>query len=242
MPRWRYILLYSRFRGGYQKTWYEGPACLGLPTWRISSGIMDPYKILGISEGATEHEIKRAYLAMASKYHPDHGGDAWVFEQIRLAYEQLSHKSSESVEAAHSSVRKEEWDVQRKRARQGKASRAFPSDSPSTSVDRHFLLRHLPLQTETAWFILINVLDLVLTNVLLQRHAIEANPLANYVFVHYGFRGMIVFKLASVLFVCVAAQLIALKSISKAKWLLWFGCSVVGLVLVYSGRLILTLN
>jgi len=202
---------------------------------------MDPYKILGISEGATGQEIKRAYLAMASKYHPDHGGDAWVFEQIRLAYEQLSHNSTEFVETADSSVRKRESGV-RGGERHRKASPTLPSDSQSTLTNRHFLLRPRPLQTETAWFILINVLDLVLTNILLQRHAIEANPLANYVFVHFGFRGMIVFKLASVLFVCVAAQLIALKSISKAKWVLWFGCIVVGLVLVYSGRLIFTLN
>jgi hypothetical protein len=44
---------------------------------------MNPYKILGINEQATDEEIKRAYLAMAAKYHPDVGGDAWVFEQVR---------------------------------------------------------------------------------------------------------------------------------------------------------------
>lgn len=186
---------------------------------------MDPYKVLGISADASQQEIKRAYLSMADKYHPDHGGDAWVFEQIRTAYEQLSQKENVSSPAP-----------------------VTPSPSTRATTPRpkaaelshrgHFLLRQLPLQTETSWFILINVLDLVLTNILLQRDAIEANPLANMVFVHYGFVGMIVFKLVSVLFVCLAAQIIATKSPTKAKWLLWFGCAVVGAVLIYSARLI----
>lgn len=186
---------------------------------------MDPYKVLGISAEASQQEIKRAYLSMADKYHPDHGGDAWVFEQIRNAYEQLSQKENVSPPVP-----------------------VAPSPTPRATTPRpttvelskrgHFLLRQLPLQTETSWFILINVLDLVLTNILLQRNAIEANPLANMVFVNYGFVGMIAFKLASVLFVCLAAQIIATKSPSKAKWLLWFGCAVVGAVLIYSARLI----
>ncbi|MDO4518084.1 MAG: J domain-containing protein [Bacillota bacterium] len=32
---------------------------------------MDPYKVLGINENATEAEIKEAYRALARKYHPD---------------------------------------------------------------------------------------------------------------------------------------------------------------------------
>ena len=31
----------------------------------------DPYKVLGISPGATDEEVKKAYRAMAKKYHPD---------------------------------------------------------------------------------------------------------------------------------------------------------------------------
>lgn len=47
---------------------------------------MDPYKILGIDEGATPQEVSRAYRKMAAKYHPDVGGDAWVFQEVNQAY------------------------------------------------------------------------------------------------------------------------------------------------------------
>ena len=33
--------------------------------------IEDPYKVLGISPGATQDEIKKAYRKMAKLYHPD---------------------------------------------------------------------------------------------------------------------------------------------------------------------------
>lgn len=34
-------------------------------------GEMDPYKVLGLSNDATEDDIKRAYRKLALKYHPD---------------------------------------------------------------------------------------------------------------------------------------------------------------------------
>ncbi|MCU0719526.1 MAG: DUF5658 family protein [Pirellula sp.] len=217
---------------------------------------MDPYKVLGISVDASEQEIKRAYLSMASKYHPDHGGDAWVFEQIRIAYEQLTQPTA-GLGPTESKPKSETRSPFEKNPKKESPTRDDNDSTPGqsgfsghssrlptgeSSDPKHFLNRQLPLQTETSWFILINVLDLVLTNILLQRNAIEANPLANMVFVRYGFTGMIVFKLASVLFVCLAAQIIATKNVSKAKWLLWFGCAVVGAVLIYSCRLIAAMN
>ena len=53
---------------------------------------MNPYKVLGLEKGATPEEIKAAYRKMATKYHPDRGGDAWIFQQIQAAYDELTGK------------------------------------------------------------------------------------------------------------------------------------------------------
>lgn len=62
------------------------------------SPMNDPYKILGIEKGATQREIKSAYIRMSRKYHPDMGGDSWAFQMVERAYRQLS-----TPEAGHSS-------------------------------------------------------------------------------------------------------------------------------------------
>ena len=31
----------------------------------------NPYKVLGVSEGASQEEIRAAYLKLVKKYHPD---------------------------------------------------------------------------------------------------------------------------------------------------------------------------
>ena len=103
-----------------------------------------------------------------------------------------------------------------------------------------FLTRKLPLQDETTVFILINVLDIFMTYILLRFHAVEANPIANLFFVRFGFNGMIIFKLVITAGVCVITQIIALKSIAKAKGVLALGTLLVGLVVAYSVYLFIT--
>lgn len=51
----------------------------------------DYYRILGISKGASDDEIKKAFRALAHKYHPDkEGGSEAKFKEINEAYQVLS--------------------------------------------------------------------------------------------------------------------------------------------------------
>src|SRR5271154_4713855 len=54
----------------------------------------DYYGILGVSKGANEDEIKKAYRKLAHQYHPDKtGGDEKKFKEINEAYQILSDKN-----------------------------------------------------------------------------------------------------------------------------------------------------
>jgi DnaJ-class molecular chaperone len=57
------------------------------------------YRILGIEKDATADEIKAAYRKLASKHHPDKGGDAETFKEISEAYESLTAKPRQSRNA-----------------------------------------------------------------------------------------------------------------------------------------------
>jgi len=60
-------------------------------------GVKDHYATLGVSPGASKHEIKKAYRRLALEYHPDVcDGDhcTWNFQQINKAYENLLSKTT----------------------------------------------------------------------------------------------------------------------------------------------------
>ena len=51
---------------------------------------MDHYSTLGVSKDATPDDIKKAYRKLASKHHPDKGGNTSTFQKIQTAYDVLS--------------------------------------------------------------------------------------------------------------------------------------------------------
>jgi len=44
------------------------------------------FAVLGVPQGATLSEVKRAYREKVKEVHPDHGGDREEFQQVREAY------------------------------------------------------------------------------------------------------------------------------------------------------------
>ncbi len=103
----------------------------------------------------------------------------------------------------------------------------------------------LPLESETAIFILVNVLDFVTTYYMLMHREMgegnfyESNPIARYFLDLWGVKGLLMFKMAVVAFVCVIAQIVATKRVASARFLLVVGTIVVSYVVVYSWRLFL---
>lgn len=58
---------------------------------------MDYYSTLGLSRGASDEEIKKAYRKLAMKHHPDRGGDQNKFKEISTAYEALSNPEKRRI-------------------------------------------------------------------------------------------------------------------------------------------------
>jgi len=58
---------------------------------------MDYYSTLGLSRGASDADIKKAYRSMAMKHHPDRGGDEKKFKEISQAYEFLSDPQKKQI-------------------------------------------------------------------------------------------------------------------------------------------------
>ena len=54
---------------------------------------MNPYQILGLPDHASHADVRKKYLLLAKKYHPDHGGNKDDFEKIYRAYNKIDSSS-----------------------------------------------------------------------------------------------------------------------------------------------------
>jgi curved DNA-binding protein CbpA len=55
------------------------------------------YDILGVTENATQDEIKKAYKKKAVKHHPDKGGNEEEFKKISEAYDTLGDEGKKKL-------------------------------------------------------------------------------------------------------------------------------------------------
>ena len=69
----------------------------------------NPYKVLGVTEGATNEEIRAAYLSLVKKYHPDKYTDPDMkqlanekLKEINEAYDQLTKNPGKTASSGYS--------------------------------------------------------------------------------------------------------------------------------------------
>ncbi len=59
------------------------------------------HDILGVAVDASKADIKKAYKNLASKHHPDKGGDEEKFKEVQNAYDRVSHPEKYKDEELH---------------------------------------------------------------------------------------------------------------------------------------------
>lgn len=128
--------------------------------------------------------------------------------------------------------------------RRRKSKRQQLQNEPSS------LLGRVRLPQETFWFVLVNVLDYLMTYIIvyssnleggpLQHRITESNPIAAYFINRWGLeKGLLAFKFGLVAAICLITQRIALRQPRTARWVLNLGTLVTGAVVLYSVGLLL---
>ncbi|WP_145348575.1 DUF5658 family protein [Rosistilla ulvae] len=196
--------------------------------------------------------IEAAFRRKEAEYQADPGSDPWDFQQVKEAYQTLRKRDSATLRTATSATTKppspstlaakKEETIQSDTSVPPRPFDRRPPEPESAKNPPHLVwqafFRELPLQQETTYFLLANLLDIFMTYGLLKFGGIETNPIANYFLQRWGFDGMIALKMGSVAFVVVVVQQIAVRDLTKARRLLIAGTAIVFAVVVYSGVLL----
>jgi hypothetical protein len=100
----------------------------------------------------------------------------------------------------------------------------------------------LPLQRESCLFLIVSVLDVMMTCLVLgdlmgltgETIFYESNPVARYFFEHWQLSGIIFFKFGMVAFIEIISHIVAIKNVAVGRRLLEFGTLIVSFVVIYS--------
>jgi hypothetical protein len=126
------------------------------------------------------------------------------------------------------------------------SSRQRPS--PLRKFTKVLFRIELPLQRESALYLIVSVLDVMMTWILLADFAkvggevifYESNPVARFFLEHWNVGGIVAFKFATVAIVETIAHVVAMQRVEVARRLLDFGTIVVSGVVLYSMYLLIS--
>ena len=103
-----------------------------------------------------------------------------------------------------------------------------------------FFKRDVLLAQEYLGFLLLNIFDLFLTGYIFRKGGVEANGLANWFWVNYGFHGFAIYKFALVIVVVLACEGISLTKIRTSRIIVTMGCMVYLLIVFWEVFIIIT--
>ena len=104
-----------------------------------------------------------------------------------------------------------------------------------------FWKRDVVLAQEYLAFLLLNLLDLFLTGYIFKHGGIEANGIAAFILSsRFGGSGFAVYKFALVLVLVTCCEVISLKSLRTARFIVTLGCLVYLCVVFWEAYLIYT--
>lgn len=100
---------------------------------------IDPYKILDIAKNYDERSLKKAYLKLASRHHPDKGGDPKKFKIITLAYKILLKKYQQrDSDKIHNDLKKGSKDFIKQQSNDKLQNINFKENFSSEAFNREF--------------------------------------------------------------------------------------------------------